>query len=283
MLILILIVAIVLAIFIVKNTKYIKFGTLTLFNGGVKTGKTSLAVHCALRNYRISIVKWWLRNFFKSKHRRDEKPLLYSNIPLKCKYVPLTTELLERKERFSYKSTILISEVSLIADSMAYKNEELNEDLLLFFKLIGHETKGGAVFVDTQCISDCHYSLKRTLNSYIYIDKTIKWIPFILLMKVREERYSEDKNSVNVYNEDVQKTANKLVLISKRAWKYFDCYCYSCLTDDLAKADNFVDNSNNSYLKAEKIITFKNSIIKKVGKQTLKIKNLETGEIYVEE
>ena len=63
------------------------------------------------------------------------EPLLYSNIPLSCPYVPLTKELLLRKKRFVYGSTVLISEASLVADSQLIKDKVINERLLKFFKL----------------------------------------------------------------------------------------------------------------------------------------------------
>lgn len=216
--------------FFLKNYKSIKVGSIALFNGGVKTGKTTLAVNVALKEYKKALFRYKVRRLFGAK---DEKPLLYSNIPLSVPYVPVTRELLLREIRPAYKSVILLSEASLVADSQLIKDKVINQQLLEFFKLIGHETRGGKVIIDTQCVSDLHYSIKRCLSEFVYIHHIIKWIPFFIFAYVREERYSEDLNIVNAYNEDIEDSL-KRVIISKRTWKKFDCYCYSAITDGLS-------------------------------------------------
>lgn len=84
-------------------------------------------------------------------------PILYSNIHLR--YVPytyVTTDLLCRKEfRFAYKSILLLDEFSLIANQMMHKlkgMEEVNERMNEFFKLYRHETRGGYMIINSQCI-----------------------------------------------------------------------------------------------------------------------------------
>lgn len=235
-------------------------GSLCLVNGGVKTGKTTYAVHVAIKEYKTRMRKYKFRKsilkLFNSK-RKLEEPILYSNIPLKgVKHVLLVNELLTRDFRFTYGSVILLSEFSLVADSQLIKDNVLNNKLLEFFKLIGHETKGGCVVADTQCISDCHYSLRRCLDRHIYIYKTIKFIPFILLMYVREERYSEDGTAVNTYDESVEESLKK-VIIPKSVWKKFDCYCYSAMTDSKPVYMKFNKVGKNDSLKAYDYISFK--------------------------
>lgn len=212
-------------------------GALTLVNGGVKSGKTTYSVNLAYREYKSRLRAYKFRKFICKLlfiNYKGEEPLLYSNIPLNMKGVKvrqITPELLTRQERFAYGSVVYLSEFSLVADSTLVKDKILNERLLEFFKLFGHETKGGVCIVDTQSISDCHFSLKRCLDRHIYIYKCIKWIPFFLLLFVREERYAEDGTVVNSYNEDVEESLQK-VIIPKRVWKMFDCYTYSAMTDD---------------------------------------------------
>ena len=150
--------------FVIRKFKVPKVGSLALVSGGVKCGKTTLAVYIAISHYkrrvrRIRIVNW-LRGLFKRPLL--EEPLLYSNIPLSMPYVPISKDLLLRKKRFVYGSVILLSEASLVADSQCIKDSEVNDNLLLFNKLIGHETKGGLLVYDTQTVNDCHYSIKRT-------------------------------------------------------------------------------------------------------------------------
>lgn len=220
-----------------------KLGSMTLVSGGIKTGKSTLSVYLALRKirhnrfiWRIKCVFFKIFKFLRIKKFKNkplpEEPLLYSNIPLKVRYVPLTNELLNREHRFNYKSVVYVCESSLIADSQMIKNPVLNEQLLLFNKLFAHETRGGSIFYDTQSISDSHYSIKRALSSYLYVHHTIKWCPFFLLMWVREFKYSEDNSVVNTVDSDIE-DGLKLIIVPKRIWKKFDCYAFSSFTDNL--------------------------------------------------
>lgn len=234
-----------------------KIGAMTLVTGGVKCGKSTFSVALALKEYKRAVKQWNLRKFFSKvffKKFDDDKPLLYSNVPLSVPYVPLTKDLLTRKERFVYGSIIYMCESSLVADSQMIKDKELNQQLLMFHKLIGHETKGGKLIMDTQSVLDTHYSCKRCLSEYIYIHHLVKWIPFFLVAFVREERYSED--GANVYNDDVEQSL-KRVIIPKSTWKKFDSYCYSSLTDNLPVNDKVVIADT---LKAKKIISFRGDI-----------------------
>ena len=111
-----------------------KVGSVALVSGGVKCGKTNLSVALALREYKKRLRSTKVKNFFLRLKRKREisLPLLYSNIPLSIPYVELTEDLLLRKKRFVYNSVILISEVSLLADSTCIRDMDLNERLLLF-------------------------------------------------------------------------------------------------------------------------------------------------------
>lgn len=263
--IIILILLIALALFLIYKIKsmfkFPKTDTLTLIHGGVKTGKTTLACALSVQQHMKKLKRYRRINFFRKLFNKPllEEPLLYSNIPLTVPYVKLDKSLLTRDNRFVYDSTILISEASLVADSQlgAMKGDEaqiLNEQLLLFFKLCGHELHGGNVVLDTQCVQDVHYAVKRSLSSTLYIDKLVKWIPFFLVAYVREERYSEDGSIVNNYDKDVEDSLKK-VLIPKKVWKYFDCYCYSAFTDNKPVLNTEVVNNSDDLKVSGKTIT----------------------------
>lgn len=238
-----------------KLFKYPKVGAMALVSGGVKTGKSTFSVALVMREYKIRHRRWKFRKFFQKllKRQVSEEPLIYSNIPLAVPYVPVTEDLLLRKKRFNYGSVIYICEASLVADSQMIKDMELNERLLLFHKLIGHELQGGCLVLDSQAISDMHYSAKRCLSEYFYIHHLVKWIPFFLVAYVREERYSDDGTVVTVNNKDVEQTLTR-VIIPKSTWKKFDCYCYSALTDNLPVENKVVVTDD---LKARTIVSFK--------------------------
>ena len=251
-----------------KQFKIAKIGSLCLVTGGVKCGKSTLAVSIVRSEFRSRVRSIKIKNFFRKLFKKDllEFPLVYSNVPLAMPYVPITEDLLLRRTRFVYGSVIYIQEASLVADSQLIKNMDVNEQLLLFNKLIGHETKGGVIIYDTQSISDCHYSIKRCLSEYFYIHHLTKWIPFFLIAYVEEHRYSDDGTVISTSEEDVENNLRK-VIIRKSTWKYFDCYSHSVLTDNLPIEKNIVkNNKNTTYLKCSEIVSFRPNF-KKLGKE----------------
>jgi len=251
---------------ILSKFKVPKIGSLALVTGGVKCGKSTLSVAIAVSEYKRRLRATKRRNFFRKIFGKPqiELPLLYSNVPLGLPYVQVTEDLLLRRKRFVYGSVIYIQEASLVADSQLIKDKDVNERLLLFNKLIGHETKGGCVIYDTQSVADNHYSVKRCLSEYIYIHHLTKWLPFFLLAHVEENRYSDDGTIISTQNEDVENKLRK-VIIRKKYWKYFDCYCYSCLTDNLPVEDKVIHNNiATEDLKAKHIVSFRQNF-NKVG------------------
>ena len=248
-----------LVFYILKQFKFPKIGSLTLISGGVKTGKSTFSVALAIREYKWRVRKTKFKNFFRNIFKKPmlELPCLYSNVPLGLPYIPLTDDLLLRKKRFVYGSVVYCQEASLVADSQLIRDMEINQLLLLFNKLFGHETKGGVLIYDTQTVYDVHFGIKRSLSEYFYIHHLIKWIPGFLVAYVIENRYSEDGSILLDGSKDVEETL-KRVIIPKKTWKYFDCYCYSVLTDDLPVENTVVDNNLQTQdLKARQILTFR--------------------------
>lgn len=244
-----------------KNYKQIKMGNLILVTGGVKTGKSTLSVWLAIKKHKEQIIKWNIYNFFGKlfkgkKFKKAEKPLLYSNVPLNCDHVELTKEVLLREKRVNFKSVIYIQEASLIADSMLFKDYEFNEKISYFNKLIGHETHGGYLIYDTQQVADLHFGIKRNINNYIYIHNCIKWIPFVIVLKLKENRYSYDNSSIETNEKDIEDTM-KTIVLSKSIWKMFDCYSYSEMTDNLEVEKNITNGKKLKNLKTKNILTFK--------------------------
>ena len=241
--------------FVYSKFKHPKCKALTFITGGVKSGKTAFTISLALKNYKSALRYWRFKSFFqKLLHREvDEKPLLYSNVPLTCDYVPLTTKLLLREERFNFKSVVIISEGSLVADSQLIKDSNLNNRLLLFFKLFGHETHGGKCFIESQSISDVHYSIKRSISEYFYIHNTTRLL-FGTVFSIREHRYSEGGEIMNVFDKDLEEDLKK-VWVSSKVWKKFDTYSLSCHTDKLKNNDRSINSGH--YLKQTKVVSFR--------------------------
>lgn len=250
-----------------------KFKTLTLpcvffVSGAIKSGKTLLSVHLAIKEYKKAVRHWKIRQFlllfFRFKKTDDDNyaPMLYSNIPLAdVKYNPLTMDIILRQVRIPNKSVVLIDEVSLFADSMLFKDKELNNKLMAFYKLYGHYSHGGKMIIDSQSIADNHFSFKRCMGSYIYIYERRKY-PFFSVLKVRELMYSEDNSIQNNFIEDAELSFRK-ILITNRTYNKYDCYCYSCFTDKLVyKVDyNAQKKSIKDNLKCYSILSLNDFVI----------------------
>ena len=252
-----LIIGLIIFIFIFIKTKMIKVPNVFLITGAVKTGKSLASIPIVKRKYRSAKIKYFIKKyiFFKDV----EKPMLFSNIHLrKIKYNLLSLDVIKRTKRVPYGSICFIDEASLLADSMSYKNEKLNEEINLFLKLFGHETRGGYLIMNTQSISDLHYGIKRCINSYLWIHSRIK-LPFITILKVRELIYSDDSTtSINVASRDVEDDL-KLMFVLNRNYKYYDAFCYSIFTDNLpiyCDYDYGIKNYKDS-LKTDVLISFR--------------------------
>ncbi len=245
--------------------KYPKIGALAVFVGGVKSGKSAVSVGCTISNWKKAHRHWRVSCFFikffnmfrKNKVEFPEEPLIYSSIPLRgVPYVPLRREHLLRQVRFNYGSIVFIDEASLVADSQLIKDKEINTQLLLFFKLFGHETRGGKCIVNTHCLTDLHFALKRTTSQYFYLHHLSKYIPFFTLAYMREERFSEDGSATNIYEDDLEDSL-KRVLMRSSVFKRYDSFCFSSLTDDLPHDYEIVYNGKKDSLKAEYITSFR--------------------------
>lgn len=247
--------AIVLYFYIKHHYKIPKTGSMVCVTGAVKSGKSTFSLALAYKQYKRALRSVKFRNWFRRKLKieyQEELPLFYTTIPVAVPHVLLTKELLLREERFAYKSVIWVDEASLLADSQFCKDKDINDNLLMFNKLIAHETRGGKIIYNTQSIGDLHYSIKRCLSEVYYVHETYRWLPFLLVCTVREERYAEDNTVTTTYNDDLEDSL-KRVVISKKVWKLFDCYAYSVLTDNLPKNTNAVEATT---LKANKVISF---------------------------
>lgn len=247
-----------------KNFKRLSCNAVSMFTGAPKTGKSTLAIYTCTKDYFSYKRHVKIINLFRKLLHRDllEMPCLYSNIPLNIKggYVPLTKKLLLGEERFVENSFVYIGEVSLVADSMSFRNmnDITSEEIMLFNKLAGHRSI--RVYYDTQCINDCHYSIKRCLSEYYYIYK-LKRVPLLpfAIAYVREERYSDDDSTLNIYSEDTEDTLKKVLINTKKIWSIFDYKCYSNLGGYQLKPLNnkVIELDNTSSLKADNVVSFK--------------------------
>lgn len=268
-----LIIAFVLILFIFifyKKFKTIKSNSVLFISGAPKTGKSLLSVYLCFQKIKKNQLKWLLKDCilktfsFSKLHNVSDFPLLYSNIPLAYDlgYIPLTKELITRQVYINNKSVVYLGEFSLVANSRLGQNngikngvdyDLINEQLLLFTKLCGHQFNGFVV-VDSQTIGDCHYSIKRVLSNYIYIHSNFRFL-FWQVLRVQELLYSDDNSTINM-NDSSEDIVRKLkyIVISRKFFKNYDYRCYSVLTDDLPKKYNLISKTDN--LKADNIVSY---------------------------
>ena len=267
---------IVLYIIYRKNFKILKVPSVCLITGGVKTGKSLLSVNLSIKDYkRRHRIWWWLTHVFGKKL---EEPLYYTNVQISFRdirkkinkkgkvypkphrldknIVTMDLDFLARLVRFNYKSVIYIQESSLMADNMDFNNQERNCDLSLFNKLIAHETRGGALYYDTQSVLDNHYSLKRVCSTYFFIQKNVNLLLFHILW-VRE--MINEENGVNNFTDDVETSMRKVLIPFWYHHKY-NRYEFSYLTDDL-------DTKNIPYRKHLGVISFNKLYVERADKR----------------
>lgn len=143
-------------------------------------------------------------------------------------YLPITKNVVLRKERLPKRSVFIFDELSLLFDQNDFKNPVVNEQLSEFFKLFRHE--GNYLgFINTQAISDCHISLRRCVNRYLYISHKTRLL-FGSLLTIEERAYSEDGSVVQVQQGDLQNNL-KLYWIPNKWFKVYDHTAHSWLTD----------------------------------------------------
>lgn len=252
--------------FFFSKLKLPKIGAITLFTGGVKTGKSAVSLYFAIKTYKRTRFRWKLSCFFvkfinvflsKSKQKElPEEPLFYSTIPIaNMKFVLLTRDHFLRNVRFNFKSVVFIDEASLVADSMLVKDGVINSQLLLFFKLFGHETHGGSCIINSHCITDLHFAIKRTTSQYFYIHSMSKYL-FFNVARMREERYSEDGTAINNYNNDLEESLVNVFLWTN-IFKRYDTFAFSYLTDHLPICNNEKFLTRHDSLKANQIPSFR--------------------------
>ena len=81
---LLIVVAIIVFIFVRRKIKVLRIPSVYLVTGAVKTGKSLLSVHLAIKQYKKNKRKWFFKKVLCTILHRDAplKPMLYSNIPL---------------------------------------------------------------------------------------------------------------------------------------------------------------------------------------------------------
>lgn len=250
-----------LLIFLFKKFCVLPSNSIFMANGGIGAGKTCLIVCLAIQSYIGACFKWLLGKyvfayifFWKYKTLKSrKKPLLYSNLPLRWfKYVPLTSDLVYGIHNFRPRSVILIAEASLVADNMSWQTID-QEKFVERIKLFRHATLGGKMFIDTQSFSDLNYAIKRSINSYVWIEKFIN-IPFFpfLIWRLRPMLVC-DENVQNVVTEDLH-ASTRLYITTKISFLLYNTYNYYGLYENVPCASKTIKEPRGSRLESKSYI-----------------------------
>lgn len=223
--------------------KIINIGNSIIIDGSIKSGKSLLSVY--LIDYRIKLNRFLrLFNFLLPKSKKIKKINVYSNIPLKMKYIPLTMDIIKRREKVTEKAICFFDEASLLADSMLYANKEVNKEIKMFCKLYGHFSHGGYLIYNTQSYKDLQYNIKRNTNQYFTIVESKKLVFWI---KLTLKQVLVVDETTRVGEDDIK------IFVPKRVFKKYDRYCFSSLTDDLPTNISY---NKDKGLKTNTIISF---------------------------
>lgn len=253
-----------------KFFKIPKFGNLCLVTGGVKTGKTLLSLHFAIKTYKKQVRNTKIINWFRVKIFKKQAlklPLFYSNIPVGIDYVKVTKDLLSLKSKVVKGSVMFIDEASLFADSQLIQDKDVNTNLLLFNKLCAHFGLSLLMY-NTQCIQDVHYTIKRSLSNYFYIHHTHKCLllPFVIL-HLQEYRYSDDGSVIAITGQEDLEKQLKRVIITKSTFKKYDSHCYYKIVENLPTEENIIKSSKKDDLTCDEIISFRDDFSKLLNKK----------------
>lgn len=299
LLIALIIVAVLLIVYLFYRFKFKRIVTncVCLLTGAPKTGKDELQNDLAPHAYRVAHFVWWFKT--KVLRKKSEEPLFYCNYDFSfglCKsvwdkysdrykkahpYKPhpldknirmLTEDVLLRNKRVAYKSVISITEATLVNDNMlsisvgGKEDKEatkvVNINLTLFYKLYGHESHGGRLYMNSQNILDLHYAPKRVSSSYYFIQKRkrVWWLLGLFDVLYLREMINSDMGGINNFETDVDDTMKLYVIFRPWVFKRYNCYEFSRYTDSL-------DIDNTIYDPKSKLVSFNPAYVKLADKR----------------
>lgn len=232
---LILVIIIFLTYYIYKTFYFIKVDNTLMFTGAPGTGKTNEMVRMSLKLLKAvrRKVNWInlkikLMNMFrKQKYAYVEKPMLYSNIPIKINQkewsIKLKLEHLTLTERQSYKAITVITEIGKIVSRYDHQNPNISDNIDEYVSLYRQFTKGGYFLCDDQSSDNAEVDIRRRLGTIINMLHFQRfWIFYYV--KMRNITISEDIKTIEKDNvEDNYKTRLGIFLGKPR----YDTYAFS--------------------------------------------------------
>jgi len=254
------IIAIFVAIFIIKRTLKDKQETITAFTGGLGSGKTFLTVLKATARYLRNLGKYYrkkvwhcFKNLFRKKENKKpwthDKPILLSNIPVGIKKVrdkethkkkwlycqELKVEHLLLQEAIPLGSVVILDEVSAVASQYDFSKHNVKDVMDEFFRLFRHYVSNpqlkiqSYLFVNDQCSENINLVIRRRLNTVHNLSNFKVFLGHFIIYFERQINISEEIKTVDIKQgageADTQDNAG---LTFKFVWRKpkYDTYCY---------------------------------------------------------
>lgn len=220
---------IILILIILSRFYTIKEETIIGLTGGLGTGKTLIGVEKAISLLKKARFKWWIDNHIFLWKKKREKPLLYSNIPIRISKKEWATELTEQhlllQEKIIEKSIVFMDEIGAYASQWDYNNPNAKETFDEFIRLFRHYTKGGYLIATEQCSENIILTVRRRINTVNNLLHFKKFLGIFYLVKVRKISISEEIKTIEQQNAEDNMRTKFGLLLGKR--KMYDTYCYS--------------------------------------------------------
>lgn len=280
---LVLIIVLFIILKVIKGYAKISYNQVLGIFGGVKSGKTLLAVKTALKQFKIS-QKYWqrkkrkiiyynviitlLNKFKKKKLAYKEIPLtpqFYSNIPIRVnkKYgmsLKVSKEILLLKEKIPNGSIMLLDEFGTIASQYGYTEEQIRTDISEFVRFYGHYTKQKGLLIVIDQSTDRILKEVRVSLGAIYETSEFSKLGFIGKQKIIKYQ-----NTIQTeYAVQKEQIKNKYYLLLK---KNYDPYCYSERVNNLNYTKAVDSNENLKENELLRLDNLKSSLDKKLAKE----------------
>lgn len=252
------IIAVIIIFYFVFKHKYKQIdNNIVLYIGTAGSGKTLVCVKSAIRKYRNMKLKWYFSHLVFWK-KPKEKPVLYSNIPIRInskKYAQkLTLNQLLLKEHINTNCVVLIDEIGNFASQMDYKNP-LVDKVEIFIRYFRHITKGGYIYCNDQHNSFILNNIRRRVSKMYILDSFRKYWHFAFTNVTKV--YDIEDVVTNVDSDETDDLTGKRMFIWIPFTRLYDTYSYYWL-NPIVKSNSTEFDS----LESKEIIQLKGNIIK---------------------
>lgn len=223
-LVILIILAIAFILWFIIKPYIIKHDTVTLYVGGLGSGKTLIGVKDALHCLRRNRVKVFWHNLFHPKDKKP-KPMLYSTIPVRISSREISLDLdadhLMLQKSIIEKSVLFIDEASTVANSFENvsnnKNLKSLEEFSTFFR---HFTRGGYLILTTQNTAKCNYVVRYCTNQAFQLSQFRNILNIVYWVKCRNLDLTNDVVNVSESNLE-DSTRNLIGFFGRRAYNTY--------------------------------------------------------------